>query len=98
MSNDTPNFAASLNLTRPGRLFRSTPMYRIRRNGQEPITDVDQVEAIEPAIRSSEPSRYHVGEIIADPLPSGDTSRRCGSGSNGRMDRLPLSQIHGLNG
>jgi hypothetical protein len=28
-------------------------MYRIRRNGPEPIIDVDQVEAIEPAIRSS---------------------------------------------
>jgi hypothetical protein len=45
-------------------------MYRISRNGQEPIVDVDQVEAIEPAIRSSEPGRYHVDEIRADPLPS----------------------------
>jgi hypothetical protein len=38
-------------------------MLRISRNGQEPIIDVDQVEAIEPAIRSSEPGRYHVDEI-----------------------------------
>ena len=51
-------------------------MYRISRNGQEPIVDVDQVEAIEPAIRSSEPGRYHVDEISAGPLPSGHRSRR----------------------
>jgi hypothetical protein len=31
-------------------------MYRISRNGHEPIVDVDQVEAIEPAICSSEPT------------------------------------------
>ena len=55
-------------------------MYRISRNGQEPIVDVDQVEAIEPVIRSSEPGRYHVDEISADPLPSGHTSRRWGVG------------------
>ena len=29
-------------------------MIRISRNGQEPIVDVDQVEAIKPAIRLSE--------------------------------------------
>jgi hypothetical protein len=51
-------------------------MYRISRNGQEPIIDVEQVEAIEPAIRSSEPGRYHVDEISADPLPSGHDWRR----------------------
>ena len=33
-------------------------MYRISRNGQEPIVDVDQVEGIEPAIGASEPGRY----------------------------------------
>jgi hypothetical protein len=32
-------------------------MYRITQNGKEPVVDVDQVEAIEPAIRSSEPGR-----------------------------------------
>jgi hypothetical protein len=46
-------------------------MYRISRNGQGSIIDVDQVEAIEPAILSSEPGRYHVDEISADPLASG---------------------------
>ena len=53
-------------------------MYRVSRDGPEPIVDVDQVEAIEPAIRSSEPGRYHVDEISADPLPSGHTSRGWG--------------------
>jgi hypothetical protein len=53
-------------------------MYRIGRNGQEPIIDVDQDEAIEPVIRSSEPGRYPVDEISRDPLPSGHTSRRWG--------------------
>jgi hypothetical protein len=38
-------------------------MYRISRYGQEPIVDVDQVEALVPAIRSSEPGRYHVDEF-----------------------------------
>jgi hypothetical protein len=32
-------------------------MYRIIRNGHEPIIDVDQLEAIKPAIGSSEPAR-----------------------------------------
>jgi hypothetical protein len=55
-------------------------IYRISRNGHELIIEVDQVEAIEPAIRSSEPGLYHVDEISADPLPSGHTSRRWGVG------------------
>jgi hypothetical protein len=55
-------------------------MYRISRNGHDPIIDVDQVEAIDPAIRSSDPGRNHVDEISADPLPSGHISRRWGVG------------------
>ncbi len=55
-------------------------IYRISRNGQEPILDVAQVVELEPAIRSSEPGRYHIDEISADPLPSGHTSRRWGVG------------------
>jgi hypothetical protein len=51
-------------------------MYRISRNGQEPTIDVDHVDGIEPAIRSSVAGRYHVDELSADPLPSGHTSRR----------------------
>ena len=50
------------------------------------IIDVDQVEAIEPAIRSSEPGRYHVDEISADPMPSGHTSRRWGVGIKRSID------------
>jgi hypothetical protein len=55
-------------------------MYRISRNGHEPIVDVYHVEAIEPTIRSSEPGIFHVAEIRSDPLPSGHTSRRWGVG------------------
>jgi hypothetical protein len=38
-------------------------MYLISRNGHEPIIDIDQVEVIQPGIRSSEPGRYHVDAI-----------------------------------
>jgi hypothetical protein len=55
-------------------------MYRISQNGQEPIVDVDQVEAIEPATSSSEAGRYHTDQISRDALPSGHTSRRWGIG------------------
>jgi hypothetical protein len=60
------------------------------RNGQQSIADVDQVEAIEPAIRSSEPGRYHVDEISADPLPSGNTSRSWGIGISGTDGSVEL--------
>ncbi len=53
-------------------------MYRISRNGQEPIIDVDTVEDNEPAVRDLKAVRYDVDEISADPLPSGHTSRRWG--------------------
>jgi hypothetical protein len=53
-------------------------MYRISRNGHEPMVDVEQVEAIKPEIRSSEPGRYHADQISADPMPNGHTSRRWG--------------------
>jgi hypothetical protein len=66
-------------------------MYRITQNGQESIIAVDQVEAIETAIRSSEPGRYHVDEISADVLPSGHTSRRCGVGIK-RHDRTVVME------
>ena len=62
--------------------------FRISRNGQEPSIDVDQVEAMEPALRSSKPGRYHVDEVSADPLPSGHPSRRWGAGSSGLMGPL----------
>jgi hypothetical protein len=54
-------------------------MYRISHNGHEPISDVDQVEQLEPAVRTDESGRYHVDELSAEPLPSGHTSRRWGT-------------------
>jgi len=65
-------------------------MYRISRNGHEPIVDVDQAEAIEPAIRSGAPGRYHLDEISADALPSGYTSRRWGVGIKHRDGTVAL--------
>jgi hypothetical protein len=55
-------------------------MYSISQNEHERIIDVDTVDQLEPAIRSSEPGRYHVDEIRADLLPSGHNSRRWGVG------------------
>ena len=46
-------------------------MFRILRDGSDHILDVDQVEAIEPAVRSSKRGRYHVDQIERDLLPSG---------------------------
>jgi hypothetical protein len=51
---------------------------RISRPGQEPITDVDSVEAVEGAVRAGGPGRYDVDEIRAEPFPSGHTSRQWG--------------------
>jgi len=57
-------------------------MFRMSRNGHEPIVDVDHGMAIEPAIRKSELGRYQVDGISADPLSCGQiaTSRRVESG------------------
>ena len=70
-----PNRQAGLEMARPHR-SGTRPMCRISRNGRQPIIDVDQVEAIEPAIRSTEPGRYPLDEISSDALPSGHNSRR----------------------
>jgi hypothetical protein len=53
-------------------------MHRISRDGREPITDLNGVDQLEPAIRSGAPGRYHVDEIRTDPFPSGHTSRAWG--------------------
>ena len=55
-------------------------MFRISRNGQEPVVDVDKLEQLEPAIRSSKPGRDLIDQIERDPLPSGHTSHRWGVG------------------
>ena len=65
------------------------PIYRISRNGHLPIVDVDQVEAIKPAISSNEPDRYHVYEISADPLPSEDGN---GVGTETRTKLVQLAE------
>ncbi len=65
-------------------------MYRITPNGQEPIIDAYHVEAIEPAIRASEPGRYHIHELGADPLPSGHRSRRWGAGRKVREGAVAI--------
>ena len=54
-------------------LTRPTPHVPHHPNGHEPIIDVDQVEAIEYAIRSSEPGRYHVDGISAAGWPHLET-------------------------
>jgi hypothetical protein len=59
-------------------------MYRIGRNGHEPIVDVDTVDAIEPVIPSIEPGRYRIDEISSDLRPSGHTSRRWGGRNRSR--------------
>jgi hypothetical protein len=51
-------------------------MFRISHDGQEPIVDVEQVEEIEQAIRSSKLGRHQVDEISADPVPWDHTSCR----------------------
>ncbi len=68
---------------RPDFLTGKHPMpssYRISRKRHKPVVDVAQVDAIEPALRTSKPGVYHIDEISIDPLPRGHTSRRWGVG------------------
>jgi hypothetical protein len=53
-------------------------MYRISRNGHEPIINVDTVEQIEPEIPDLPAGRWHIDELPTNPFPSGHTSRRWG--------------------
>jgi hypothetical protein len=53
-------------------------MYRISRNEQDPIVDVNTPKEIEPAIRRLAPGFYHVHQIGADASRSGHTSRSWG--------------------
>ena len=55
-------------------------MFRISRNGHDPVVIVDTVEEIEPVIRRAKPGRYHIDELGAKPLPSGHTSCQWGVG------------------
>jgi hypothetical protein len=53
-------------------------MFRISRDGREPIIDVDSIEQIEPVVRAGKTGRYHVDAIAADTFPCRHTSRRWG--------------------
>jgi hypothetical protein len=67
-------------------------MFRISSAGQEPVVDVDDLNQIEPAIRTLELGRYHVGQIEREPLPSGNKSRRWETGikrANGSVAMKP---------
>ena len=44
-------------------------IYRVSRSGQQPITDVDTVEAVEAVVRARGPGRYDVDEHSLDPFP-----------------------------
>ncbi len=71
-------------------------MYRISRNGQEPITDVDTIEDIEPAIRDLKAGRNDVDEIGVHPLLSGHNSRRWGVVIKWRDGVASSSPIRGM--
>jgi hypothetical protein len=43
-------------------------MFRISRNGHEPIVNADALEEIEQVIRAAEPGRYQIDEVSADRL------------------------------
>ena len=51
-------------------------IYRVSRDGQEPVVDVGSPDAIESAVRVGKPGSYHIDEVCSDPLQSGHTSRR----------------------
>jgi hypothetical protein len=53
-------------------------MYRINRNEQDPIVDVNTAEEIEPAVRRVAPGRYYIDEISVDPSRGARISRRWG--------------------
>jgi hypothetical protein len=55
-------------------------MFRISRDGREPIINVDDLGQIEPEIRALPAGRWHIDELPARPFPSGHTARRWGVG------------------
>ena len=54
-------------------------IYRVSRDGQEPVVDVGSPDPIESAVRVGKPGSYHIDEISSDPLPSGHASHRWGT-------------------
>jgi hypothetical protein len=64
-------------------------MYRISRNGEEPIVIVDDVGQVEPEIRALPPGRWRIDELPAKLFSSGHTARRWGVGikhANGSVE------------
>jgi hypothetical protein len=56
-------------------------MFRISRNGQKTVVDVDAEEQIEPVVRAAKPGLCHVDEIRPnhDVFTSGQNSRAWGT-------------------
>jgi hypothetical protein len=67
-------------------------MFRISRDGRELVVDVDKFKDIEPAIRAAETGHYHIAEISADSLKSGQTSRHWGVGIKRADGSVELEQ------
>jgi hypothetical protein len=55
-------------------------MFRVSRDGNEPIVNLDTLERIVPEIRALPPGLWHIDEVPAKAFPSGHTSRRWGVG------------------
>ena len=53
-------------------------VFRIVDRDGEIVADVDGLAGVNEIVRRAPPGCYHVDEISADPLPSGQTSRRWG--------------------
>jgi hypothetical protein len=53
-------------------------MFRISKETDGPVVDVDTLDEVEPVIGRAEPGRYDIDEIARDPLPAGHSSRRWG--------------------
>ena len=54
-------------------------VFRIVDRDGEIVADVDGLAGVNEIVRRAPTGRYHVDEISADPLPSGQTSRRWAS-------------------
>jgi hypothetical protein len=70
-------------------------MFRISKDGQEPVAEVETAEQIEPTVQSGTPGRFLVEEIRADdnPFPSGHQSRPWGTAIHQADGRVALKQF-----
>jgi hypothetical protein len=74
---------------------RVMPMFRISRDGQEPVVDVETAKQIEPTVQSGTPGRFLVEEIRAndDPFPSGHQTRPWGTAIHHPDGQVALRQF-----